>query len=112
VLTVNMAHRAEATKDRTHLFEAGELVDQCDPDIHKKLIKWMNTETPAAQEAVERLIELMKHELVPDVTRAAIQRGISTGTPGADKVARWTQQLASHIANAEREASEQSAESA
>lgn len=46
VFSVNIAHRAEATKDRTGLF-AGELLDLCDPGLHKGLMAWMNAGGPA-----------------------------------------------------------------
>lgn len=98
VFSVNMAHRAEATKDRTHLFDVGELIDLTDAKLHKRLVKWMNTETPATQEAVSRLIELMADPRVPEVTRAAIQAGVKNGVPGADRVAKWTAQLEKRLA--------------
>lgn len=40
VFSVNIAHAAEATKDRTGLF-AGVLVDLCDPEVHRTLRAWM-----------------------------------------------------------------------
>lgn len=98
VFSVNMNHKAECTKDRTHLFTAGEYSDLTDPKLHKRLVRWMNTETPATQEAVTALLELMKHPTVTDAVRDTIQRGVSSGMPGAEKVAKWTAQLEQHIA--------------
>jgi hypothetical protein len=106
VFSVNMKHFAEATKDRTHLFEAGELVDLCDAKLHKKLIQWMNTETPASVEAIEKLITLAQHKGTPDVTRQAVQKLVATGTPSADKVAKYTQQIEAYLAKVEQEAVE------
>lgn len=100
VFSVNEAHRAEATKDRTRLFDVGELVDLASLELHQRLIKWMNSETPADMEAIEALIELAKHPAVSDVARKAVQHLVEDGTPGASKVARWTEQLQAHVAQA------------
>jgi hypothetical protein len=97
VFSVNMAHRAEATKDRTHLFEVGELVDLTDAKLHKRLIKWMNTETPATQEAVQRLLDLMKHPSVTPQAKEVITKGIASGMPGAERVAKWIAQLEQRV---------------
>lgn len=98
MFTLNHAtHRAEATKDRTHLFEKGLSYDLADPKLHKALLKWMNTETPATHEDVEALLALVKHEAVPDVTRQAVMKAMNGGVPGADKVAKWTVQLRQKI---------------
>lgn len=40
VFSVNQAHRAEATKDRTALF-SDQLIDLCDPEVHASLVGWM-----------------------------------------------------------------------
>lgn len=100
VFAVNMAHRAEATKDRTHLFDVGELVDLTDAKLHKRLIKWMNTETPASHEALIRLTALMEHESIPAVTVEAITTALKKGTPGAERVAKWIEQVQRRIAEA------------
>jgi hypothetical protein len=42
VFSVNQNHRAEATKDRTNLFEVGQMIDLRSPELHKSLIGWMN----------------------------------------------------------------------
>lgn len=42
VFSVNQAHHAEATKDRTGLF-ADRLVDLCAPTLHAELVAWMGT---------------------------------------------------------------------
>ena len=47
VFSVNIAHRAEATKDRTGLY-GGELLDLCDPGLHRGLVAWMNAGGPEA----------------------------------------------------------------
>lgn len=104
VFSVNDAHRAEATKDRTRMFAAGELLDLADAKLHKRLVNWMNSETPATMEAVVALTELTKHPSVTDVTRRAVLQLVGTGTPGAHKVAKWTEQLEKHIREAERSA--------
>jgi hypothetical protein len=100
VFAVNMAHRAEASKDRTHLFEVGELVDLTDPKLHKRLVKWMNSETVASQESIVALIELSKQAGVSDITRKAVQDLVSSGKPGAAKVAKWIDQLTTHTKQA------------
>lgn len=100
VFSLNEAHRAEATKDRTHLFKAGDLVDLTSPELHKRLVGWMNTETRATHEAVAKLVGLMKHSAVSEAARATIQKGIESGEPGAAKVAKWTEQLERRIAEA------------
>jgi hypothetical protein len=48
VFSVNIAHRAEATKDRTGLY-AGELLDLCDEKLHAGLRRWMNEGGPMAE---------------------------------------------------------------
>lgn len=45
VFSVNIAHRAEATKDRTSLF-ADRMLDLCDPKLHAELRDWMNAGAP------------------------------------------------------------------
>lgn len=42
VFSVNTAHRAEATKDRTRLFDPGMMLDLRSAELHKSLIGWMN----------------------------------------------------------------------
>jgi hypothetical protein len=42
VFSVNTAHRAEATKDRTRLFDPNVMLDLRDAELHKSLIGWMN----------------------------------------------------------------------
>lgn len=42
VFSVNQNHRAEATKDRTSLFDPNALLDLRSPELHKALIGWMN----------------------------------------------------------------------
>jgi len=49
VFSVNQAHKAEATKDRTALF-ADQIVDLCDPEVHASLVGWMNAGGPALGE--------------------------------------------------------------
>jgi hypothetical protein len=50
VFSVNIAHRAEATKDRTGLY-AGELLDLCDERLHAGLRQWMNEGGPSPEPA-------------------------------------------------------------
>lgn len=47
VFSVNQAHRAEATKDRTALF-ADQIIDLLDPEVSESLVTWMNAGGPAA----------------------------------------------------------------
>lgn len=42
VFSVNTDHRAEATKDRTRLFDPNALLDLRSAELHKALIGWMN----------------------------------------------------------------------
>jgi hypothetical protein len=55
VFSVNQAHRAEATKDRTALF-ADQMLDLLDPEVHASLVGWMNAggpeTTPATKSAL------------------------------------------------------------
>lgn len=97
VFSVNMAHMAEASKDRTHLFPPGTLVDLCDAKVHRSLVNWMNTETPATHEAQVALSELAAQESVPKVTKDAVTQLLTTGIPSAAKVARWTEQLRAKV---------------
>lgn len=97
VFSVNEAHRAECTKDRTRLFATGELVDLSASALHKRLITWMNSETPATHEACVALSELAHRKGVSDVTRKAVDDLLTTGVPSANKVERWTEQLSKHV---------------
>lgn len=106
VFSVNMQHMAEATKDRTHLFEAGEMVDLTSAQLHKKLIQWMNTETPASTEAIAALLNLAKHEAVGDVAKKEVQKLVASGIPGAAKVQKFSDRLRQIIAVAETQATE------
>lgn len=45
VFSVNIAHHAEATKDRTGLF-AGAMLNLCDEKLHATLRRWMNEGGP------------------------------------------------------------------
>ncbi len=49
VFSVNQAHRAEATKDRTALF-ADRVVDLCDDEVHASLVGWMNSGGPEPEQ--------------------------------------------------------------
>lgn len=46
VFSVNIAHHAEATKDRTGLFSS-QMLDLCSPTLHADLVRWMNAGGPA-----------------------------------------------------------------
>jgi hypothetical protein len=50
VFSVNQAHRAEATKDRTQLF-TDRLVDLAAPELHTELVGWMNAGGAAPEPA-------------------------------------------------------------
>lgn len=98
VMSLNHAsHRAEATKDRTHLFERGMTYDLADPKVAKALVRWMNTETPATDEQMQELLGLLKHEAISADLRTAIEAKVAVGVPGADRVAKWTVQLRQKI---------------
>lgn len=65
VFSVNIAHRAEATKDRTGLF-AGELLDLCDAGLHRGLMAWMNAGGPAPAVApVDRVVKGRRLGVIP-----------------------------------------------
>lgn len=109
VFSVNMAHRAEATKDRTHLFATGELLDLRDDDLHQRLIRWMNTETPASAEAVAELRALVQNPAINDLARKEVQKLVAQDTPSADKVQRYRDRLIEIIATASAAAAAQQA---
>lgn len=101
VFSVNMAHRAEATKDRTRLFGAGEMLDLCDPELHQRLIRWMNTETPADPQMLDDLRALVKHAAVSDIARKEVMKLLALPTPGADRVSKFRDRLIEIIREAE-----------
>lgn len=103
VFSVNIAHRAEATKDRTGLF-AGELLDLCDPKLHKGLVAWMNEggnepkPAGATDKQIARLVELAQGAPgeVADAINAAIAKGL-TEAKAADYIARVEAKLATTV---------------
>jgi hypothetical protein len=86
VFSVNQAHRAEATKDRTALF-TDQMIDLTDPEVHASLVGWMNSGGPivsaipdrASLDQLGRLNSLMLHETVTEEVKAKINRKISRG---------------------------------
>jgi hypothetical protein len=98
VLSLDMQHRAQATKDRTHLFPAGKEVDLCDPELHKALVRWMNTETPATDEQKAQLAALAENPALSDDARAKLTEALAGIS--ADKAAKWIAQLTARIAAA------------
>lgn len=130
VFSVNQAHRAEATKDRTNLFTdttgTPRLVDLRLPAIHAELVAWMQSGGPlapspatpavpaivpamhgfACEEAVIAMMQLVAHPAIPEATRDAIAAKLDAGSPLAFDVAKWTRQLTKHIAAAHASASE------
>lgn len=65
VFSVNIAHRAEATKDRTGLF-TGELLDLCSDGLHKGLVAWMNAGGPAPEvKPADRVVKGRKLGEIP-----------------------------------------------
>lgn len=100
VFSVNMNHYAEATKDRTNLFKPGDMLDLRSPELHTRLVKWMNSETPATVDAVASLVALAEDAAVSDAARKAVGQLIADGNPSAGKVARYAERLAVMIAAA------------
>jgi hypothetical protein len=98
VFSVNIQHRAVATKDRTGLFSPDELVDLRSRELHSKLIEWMNTETPATDEAVAHLTSLAENPAVSESAREVIAALVGQTKPGAAKVRRYTERLEAIIA--------------
>lgn len=104
VFSVNMAHRAEATKDRTNLFEDGELVDLTSTALHADLVRWMNSGGPAptpepvpvtegaTQEQIDRLQELCRSGLVNDDVILKVTRAMEGGITAA-RAAKWITQI-------------------
>jgi hypothetical protein len=104
VFSVNQAHKAEATKDRTALF-ADQLLDLCDPEVHASLVGWMNAggvelkggRATAVQ--LDKLRALIDHEAIgshiSDIVAAAVARGLTES-----KAAHWIKQMEEKIATA------------
>lgn len=53
VFSVNISHAAEATKDRSGLFEDGKAIDLRDAKVHARLAAWMNTGGPATYRSAQ-----------------------------------------------------------
>jgi hypothetical protein len=106
VFSVNQAHRAEATKDRTALFTE-QMIDLCDPEVHASLVGWMNAggpetpkanhATPATAQQLARLRVLADHEAITDEGTAAITAALAAPMSEA-KAAKWITQLEAKIA--------------
>jgi hypothetical protein len=99
VFSVNQAHRAEASKDRTGLF-ADRMLDLCDPNLHAELSRWMNLGGPevpqaarpsapdqsasvaveaASQDDLNRIIALLDKADVNDETRHKTAQATARG---------------------------------
>ncbi len=89
VFSVNQAHRAEATKDRTALF-ADRVVDLCDDEIHASLVGWMNSggpepEQPKATDAqMETLRGFMRNKELNIGVVGAIEQATENGITEKD----------------------------
>jgi hypothetical protein len=107
VFSVNQAHRAVASKDRTALF-TDQLIDLTDPEVHGSLVGWMNAGGPGANplpnakasaDQITRLQKLATHDAIADDVRgtigAAIARGLTHG-----KAADWILRIEAKIADA------------
>lgn len=107
VFSVNQAHKAEATKDRTALF-TDQQVDLCDPEVHAPLVGWMNAGGPlpqpakASPEQIERLRFYARHHAVKDAA-ATIDAAIVKGMTAA-KATEWLSRLEAKIAESEAQA--------
>lgn len=104
VFSVNQAHRAEATKDRTALFNDW-IVDLTDPEIHQSLIGWMNAGTApppsrATPDQIARLRELCASEAISveitETIRAAIRKGLTS-----ERAADWIRRIEARISAGE-----------
>lgn len=103
VFSVNIAHRAEATKDRTGLF-AGELLDLCDAGLHRGLVAWMNAGGPttaitaaaATDEQIAKLAELGDAQELTDDVRAKIVRAVKNGLTH-EKAAEWITRIETQV---------------
>jgi hypothetical protein len=107
VFSVNQAHKAEATKDRTALF-ADHLIDLCDPAVHASLVGWMNSggaepakagPRMASVEQLDRLAVLIQNDAVrSDVmgpVTVAMERGLTE-----EKAANWIARIEAKISEA------------
>lgn len=105
MFSVNQAHKAEATKDRTALF-TDQFLDLCDTDVHASLVGWMNEGGPIASPAVpdqasldqlSRLSALLTHAIVTVEAKAKVDRAIARGLT-SDKAAAFISQIDAQIA--------------
>lgn len=104
VFSVNQAHRAEATKDRTGLF-TGDMLDLCSHSLHNALVQWMNAGGPAPQPAPEesasaeqlaKLSELTYHTAINADVKAKVARAVGRGI-SAETAGKWIAQLGATI---------------
>lgn len=111
MFSVNQAHKAEATKDRTALF-TDQFLDLCEPDVHASLVGWMNSGGPIASPAVPdkasldqitRLTMLIRHDAIDDDTVKIVTRAISRGLT-SDKAGDWIARIEAKIAAASPDA--------
>jgi hypothetical protein len=94
VFSVNQAHRAEATKDRTALF-ADQMIDLTDAEVHASLVGWMNAGGMEARperasiDQIEKLRFLMSDkDAITDDVRQTVNAAIAKGLT-AYKAAKW-----------------------
>lgn len=105
VFSVNQAHRAEATKDRTALF-ADQIVDLCDPEVHSSLVGWMNAGGIEAQKPgrasiaqIEQLRFLASNGVIGEDVRGTINAAIAKGLTET-RAADWITRIEAKIADA------------
>ncbi len=89
VFSVNQAHRAEATKDRTALF-TDHTLDLLDDELHKSLVGWMNAGGPEAM-ATDAQISTLRAYLTSDAVgegaRHAVRDALATRITATDATA-------------------------
>lgn len=112
MFSVNQAHKAEATKDRTALF-TDQFLDLCDSEVHASLVGWMNSGGPIAStlvpdkaslDQIGRLNALLVHDVVTSEARAKVGRAIARGLTHEKAeafIAQIVAQIAAQSADAE-----------
>lgn len=101
VFSVNQAHRAEATKDRTGLF-TDQLVDLTSPAVHGQLTAWMNAggDAPeavkAAPSTIAALLELVQHDAISDEVAGTVSTAVTRGMTEA-KALDWVRRIRAKI---------------
>lgn len=112
VFSVNIAHAAEATKDRTGLF-SGRTLDLCDKRLHAELVTWMNAGGQApepvrvSEEVVSDILGALEHDAIDATLKQKIEAALAKGvTPKrADEIlAGLNQKIAAYEQRAESQA--------